>query len=223
MKKVWTILTLAAAMATTPASAATFDLFKDFGSSVFSYGSRAADGTFTSFAASNCGNVGISQACYRGSDTYQLVAQRPGPQILVHPGPGAGQNTAVRFTAPKTSTYSVKVKFDRGDFGDGVGVGFFDEFGATTPVTVDRANPTFGAAFNLVLAAGESVGFLVDRGPNDYYGDTTFVAGSVAAVPESATWMMMILGFGAIGYAMRRSRRGQVTFGTGLKRLAVAN
>jgi hypothetical protein len=70
MKKIWTILILVEAMATTPASAAAFDLFKNFGSSVFSYGSRAADGTFASFVASNCGDVGISQACYRGGDRY---------------------------------------------------------------------------------------------------------------------------------------------------------
>ena len=32
---------------------------------------------------------------------------------------------------------------------------------------------------------------------------------AAAAVPEAATWAMMLLGFGAIGLALRRSRRGQ--------------
>ena len=34
-----------------------------------------------------------------------------------------------------------------------------------------------------------------------------FAASSVAAVPEPGTWAMMLLGFGAIGGAMRRNRR----------------
>jgi hypothetical protein len=29
------------------------------------------------------------------------------------------------------------------------------------------------------------------------------------AVPEPGTWAMMLLGFGAAGYSMRRSRRAQ--------------
>ena len=32
-------------------------------------------------------------------------------------------------------------------------------------------------------------------------------AGSVAAVPEPATWALMLLGFGGMGVAMRRQRR----------------
>jgi len=30
--------------------------------------------------------------------------------------------------------------------------------------------------------------------------------GLLSLVPEPSTWMMMLLGFGAIGFAMRRSR-----------------
>ena len=37
------------------------------------------------------------------------------------------------------------------------------------------------------------------------------VLGSPAAVPEAATWAMMLLGFGGIGMAMRRSKRRSST------------
>ena len=33
-------------------------------------------------------------------------------------------------------------------------------------------------------------------------------AAGPAAIPEPATWMMMLLGFGAVGAAVRRSKRG---------------
>jgi hypothetical protein len=42
------------------------------------------------------------------------------------------------------------------------------------------------------------------------YDDFTYdVAG---AVPEPATWAMMILGFGAVGFAMRRRKQAKLTF-----------
>ena len=38
--------------------------------------------------------------------------------------------------------------------------------------------------------------------------NTSYIGGiSFAAVPEPATWAMMLMGFGAIGFAMRRRRR----------------
>ncbi len=40
-------------------------------------------------------------------------------------------------------------------------------------------------------------------------GRLTLTSASAAAVPEPATWAMMIFGFGIIGYATRR-RRGAV-------------
>lgn len=38
-------------------------------------------------------------------------------------------------------------------------------------------------------------------------GATQILSGQLQAVPEPATWAMMLLGFGAIGMAMRRRRR----------------
>jgi hypothetical protein len=73
--------------------------------------------------------------------------------------------------------------------------------------------------------------FITSVGPNEFWGlDTTFIpagqytltingnnnatgvlAGTVtidAAVPEPATWAMMLLGFGAIGWHLRRRKAG---------------
>lgn len=42
----------------------------------------------------------------------------------------------------------------------------------------------------------------------------TYIANiRVGAVPEPATWAMMIIGFGFTGFAMRRQRRLTVTYG----------
>jgi len=46
-------------------------------------------------------------------------------------------------------------------------------------------------------------------GANGYTGTATFTAGPV---PEPATWGMVVLGFGAMGAAMRRRQRASVSF-----------
>lgn len=62
----------------------------------------------------------------------------------------------------------------------------------------------------LTLRLSQSFGYAVAGGAT--YGSDRLGAFSVGgtangAVPEPATWMMMILGFGAIGYGMRRRRK----------------
>jgi len=41
----------------------------------------------------------------------------------------------------------------------------------------------------------------------------TFTIGTSFAVPEPATWALMVLGFGAVGFAMRRRRQSDGSFG----------
>jgi len=47
------------------------------------------------------------------------------------------------------------------------------------------------------------------RGQGSYGGNLAF-APAVSAIPEPATWAMMIIGFGAVGVAMRRRRKDNV-------------
>jgi hypothetical protein len=189
-----------------PASAQSFNFNSDFGASVFSYGTLTSAGQFTAFTNTDCSGANISQNCVRGNDTYQLVAQRPGAALLVHPGPGAGENTTIRFTAPTATSYLFDLTFDRGDTGDGVYVSY-DFNGSIVPIgVIDARTPTFSQTFTLSLAAGDTFSFSIDRGPNTYFNDSTFVTGSITAVPEPASWAMMIAGVGVAGGALRRRR-----------------
>jgi hypothetical protein len=55
------------------------------------------------------------------------------------------------------------------------------------------------------------------------YGGARFAPGASPepAVPEPASWAMMILGMGAVGYALRKAkRRSDATFDAKIKRIA---
>lgn len=84
---------------------------------------------------------------------------------------------------------------------------FLDGF-AFTPGGVDPADETFF----LTLAGPLSVGrHVITVNGSTASGDGAFGGNinlnAVAAVPEPGTWAMMLLGFGAIGFSMRRGRR----------------
>ena len=69
--------------------------------------------------------------------------------------------------------------------------------------------------FNTVLTQGGVVDFVVNRvgspGGRSYGNDSTGLALTVSgAVPESATWGLMIMGFGGVGAMLRSSRRRTV-------------
>jgi hypothetical protein len=65
----------------------------------------------------------------------------------------------------------------------------------------------FGSLLNQAIAAGATNTITVNGttgGNGSFRGTLSF--GNVAAVPEPGTWAMMLLGFGAIGFSMRRRR-----------------
>jgi hypothetical protein len=59
--------------------------------------------------------------------------------------------------------------------------------------------PVLNGAENRLVVVGTSAG------EGSYGGNLTFTPNS--AVPEPATWAMMLMGFGAIGFGMRRRRK----------------
>jgi hypothetical protein len=69
-----------------------------------------------------------------------------------------------------------------------------------------------------VLATGPNSKLEFTSGDNDYtrtFVDDISVQGLAAAVPEPAGWLMMIVGFGFIGFGMRRNKaRTRISFAT---------
>ena len=106
-----------------------------------------------------------------------------------------------------------------GIFGPGNGNVFYTQFGGSQPYTFafnnGAINQSFAAPFN---AGNNTINVIVNNnnagintgnsgltgGPNslDFVGTVTFDA--PAAVPEPATWGLLLVGFAMTGFAMRR-------------------
>ena len=78
----------------------------------------------------------------------------------------------------------------------GGGFSGWDSFSASTSDFVAGTNVLSVKVVNFAQNGGNPTGFRLEFGQSD-----------VAAVPEPATWAMMIMGFGAIGATLRSSRR----------------
>ncbi|MBM6577877.1 PEPxxWA-CTERM sorting domain-containing protein [Microvirga sp. SRT01] len=214
MKKLIIAAAAIATIASVPAAARTYSLAGDFGNPVFQYGTvtnGGAGNTFTTFAPSDCSDINVSTLCYRGTDKFQVLFQRDAANVLVHPGPEDGQNSFLMFVAPRTGTYTYDVTVNRGDSGDGVNLFTFNSLDGTKPLiaTINAGNPTYTFQYSQFLTAGQKVGLGIDRGGpnNSYFNDSTTFSGTISgAVPEPATWAMMIGGIGMVGGAMRRRR-----------------
>jgi hypothetical protein len=210
------ILAVAALATSASVSAATrtFSLTDDFGSSVFQYGTVTSTGTgnvFSTFTPSDCSNIGVPGLCYRGTDTYQVEFKRDASNLVVHPGPNDGQNSFLLFVAPRTGVYTYNVTVSRGDTGDGVNLFTYNSADGSKPfiTTINANNPSQTFQYDQFLTIGQKVGLGIDRGGpnNNYFGDSTFVGGTITgAVPEPASWALMLGGFAFAGTSVRRRR-----------------
>jgi hypothetical protein len=73
--------------------------------------------------------------------------------------------------------------------------------GASTQFSLTGVPILFGPGnYNNIVVTGFS------RGNGSYGGNGTLVPAETRGVPEPATWAMMVLGFGALGFSLRRRR-----------------
>ena len=223
-----TAIVAAATIVATPALAA--DAFTSFnganGHNGFYFG-YTDNTTFTVFNTSTTNGscaLGAGSICLQSSALGQLpqasiggsypTVTVPTNAILLHPGNAATQSVYSAFTAATTGKYSYTINLQSVGIDTTNGTGY-------TPFTSINGVLTLGTRGTLatylstglltgtkVLGAGDSVGVIVDYNGN-YGGDSTGLNFSTTAVPEPATWAMMIAGFGMVGFGLR-SRKRQV-------------
>nr|WP_314445824.1 FxDxF family PEP-CTERM protein [uncultured Sphingomonas sp.] len=89
---------------------------------------------------------------------------------------------------------------------------FLTGTGITSPLSISEvlADPNETRALNNFQVAAGTYTLNIQGRPGTqngaFGGNVAFQ--SMAAVPEPGTWAMMLLGFGAVGFSMRRRRRG---------------
>lgn len=210
---------LAATVVAAPAAAQTYSPVTNGGPSAanFQYGYNTGTGFqqyTTFFGGGTCPRIAGTSCYLRGSDFLgaYFVTQDTATQgaflyasdVTLHPGPGANELSVVRFIAPVQSTYNIAGFFRGVDaFGSGNGQIVTPNNG-TNLVFNDGVNNAFN--FNIALGVGDFIDFTVGNN-GGYSNDTTGLNLAISGVPEPTSWALMIMGFGAIGGAMRAKRR----------------
>jgi PEP-CTERM motif len=210
MRKFLTLAASVAFLAATPAYATTWTIGDDDG-----YGAGIPDNSDHPFSPVYDGRSAAEAVATDGAqftDTYSTA----------HPGysPQSGTVATFIFSGLGTGWTQGTMIFDLADFQAGTFGALLVQFnGITQNWAFDDGYPhTAVHYFNLdqnVLDTINSLGSLtitMDRnGSGDFYGvDYATLSNQIEgpnSVPEPATWAMMVLGFGAVGYATRRKRK----------------
>lgn len=112
-----------------------------------------------------------------------------------------GQSIAFSTSLAGTSFVSIHYGAGEGPIKAQGGVTGFYKIDTTTPL--ERLATQFGSLSNAILYSNNnSLSVLGSGGGN---------GGNVGGVPEPATWLQLIVGFGLIGLAQRRLKRASVT------------
>ena len=163
-----------------------------------------------------------SLATAQNLDGYFTVGSDPNvtnaattPYVSVISGPGGSNYDYYSFTVATAGSYGIfDIDFGMNDFDpwltvfDAAGnlLTTQDDLGFTDPGSIHRYDPyldyTFATAGQYFVRVGSYPNNSEATG--DYQLNVSLQSPAVPAVPEPSTWAMMLLGFGATGYALRR-------------------
>lgn len=139
-----------------------------------------------------------------------------GAPLFGGPGTGSGVITTDGVTFSNGGYTAQTITGITGLFNGSMITNLASPFGANNIYYLTGPSFVDGSGLGFQTAAGTNVNLFFQSSASSYRINTTnpftssFVsatsAGVVAAVPEPATWAMMLVGFGAIGFAMRRRR-----------------
>ena len=119
------------------------------------------------------------------------------------------QNVFIPSTGASATVSGITTSFVNGVFNFEIPNTFFT---SGSVGTLNFAPSTGSVRLNLSQSFGYSV-----AGGQAFFGDNRLGVVSLAAasaVPEPTTWAFMLVGFGAVGYSMRRKSTAKVTFAT---------
>ena len=132
-------------------------------------------------------------------------------------GTGSGTLTTNGITIDSRGFTAQMITAITGSFNGSTITGLASPFGANNLFYVTGPSFVDGSGLGFNTTAGTSVNLFFQDSVGSYRINTTgpFTSSlvtarssaAVAAVPEPATWAMMLLGFGGIGVAMRRRRK----------------
>lgn len=217
-----TAIVSAAALAATPALAA--EAFPSFtgvnGNGGFYYGST--DGvTLTAFDTNGACALNAPSTCLHASSanlpqasvggTFPTVTV-PTDAVLLHPGDSNLLSVYSAYLAGSTSTYGYTINLQSVGIDTTTGVGYtpFTAVGGVVTLGARGVLSTYLSTATLTgtqfLTAGQSFGVIIDRN-GSYNGDSTGLNFAISAVPEPATWAMMLVGFGMVGFGLRSRRK----------------
>lgn len=154
---------------------------------------------------------------YTTGTAFPPAYQPPNSDIV---GLSTAGNGTITFSSPVTNLFLALVSWNANT------VSFNQPFVTVTPLSETNywgsgTLPASGTSFSST-GSNEVAGVLEFTGPissltintttNEYWHGFTVGFDSLAtgAVPEPSTWVMMLIGFGAIGFATRRKRKAGV-------------